>query len=278
VTDKWIYQYGGSQRIGLRRVSDEGVKPKQLDLPDSKIIEFQKQLELPLVWEDVRTWGNPQLKPPQSDARYFHGDTYRLFKAIIGTEFTRTYALWKQKLLEAKTDETELLIVASLELEAMKLNIKNVQGYIAVRIECSERRIARLLELISIDRMQDEVINFADLHQSTYSIGEGSVSNWYPSKKEIEAKMAKIPRPCAAVLDNHCFDMLTHPKRFSGKLPICPSCHEKLADRSGVIEFWLLSEINTIRTTLRNEAIEACFEDHYGVMSVDELENYLDAS
>jgi hypothetical protein len=234
------------------------------------------QLKLPLRWyDDVRAWGNPHLKPPKSDAVYFGEDTYTLMRDVIGAEFSRTYALWRQNKIQAHTNDEELLEVAALEIEAKKLNIKDVQIYIAVRIGCSQQRVSLLLQLISIDRMTDEYGNFWYTGSNLPFIGDGEEIQWSPPQEMIRKKKLAIPRICAGGFNNCSGDST------NGKVPMCFNCHtHALRNYGSSFDYpeWLQSEIRRIETEHYAAARDACYKDRYGTLSLDEVEFYLDAS
>lgn len=226
------------------------------------------------VWDDVWMWGNPLDEHPHSDARYFHGNTYALLRDVIKNEWLRTYALWRRDTIDSKTDKDELLEVMYYLREATGGKYKNVHDYIAARLGCSRQRVARLLLLISIDIFQEEKSNFGHIDQNMASISVETDTTWKPSETAIQRKKLSVSRICAYG-DKGCTG-----ESKSGKVPFCLSCHKKASHKFGLMTSypeWLLAEIERIRNEHYKLSVDACYEDHHGTISIDELESYLDA-
>jgi len=227
-------------------------------------------------WDDCWMWGSePLVKHPHSDARYFHGVSDTLLRKIIDREWIRTYSLWRRDMIAIKTDENELLEVMALFIEAHQGNYKNVQDYIAVRIGCSQPRVSRLLRMINIDIFLDEMNNYEYINQNMAFISSEAIdSTWKPSEKVIQRKKLSMPRICAGGFEGCTGDST------SGKIPLCLPCHKKASQDYGLMisyPHWLLAEIERIRNEHYKATVDACYEDHHGTMSIDELESYLDA-
>ena len=128
--------------------------------------------------------------------------------------------------------------------------------------------------LISFARIEEEIRAYEYLGETSYGISEGQMQNWYPSKKEIEHKAASIPRMCA-VGHKGCKG-----ETRNGKVAICYNCHVKLKTESpfSLLPDWIVSEEKRIRREHYKEAVNACFEDYYGTVSIDEYEYYSDAA
>ena len=222
-------------------------------------------------WDDCWVWGNPLDEHPHSYARYFHGNAYSLLREVVKNEWLRTYALWRAFTIDTRTDKDELLEVFYYFKEATEGNYKNVHEYIAARIGCSRQRVARLLSLVSIEIYQEEISSYGHIRQNVHSINERADTTWKPSPKEVRRKMAGIKRICAGGFDGCLEDSTT------GKVPLCLPCHHKVNNQYGSMPHWLLEEIKRIENEHYKAARDACYEDHHGTMSIDELESYLDA-
>lgn len=221
-------------------------------------------------FDNVWQWGNPFLR--KSDARFLGGASYTVLRQIVAVEFLRTFTLWQNDIIRAETDESELIRVMFLERDAIRNDEKQVQAWIARQLNTSQARVSRLLLLASFLLMGAELTNYEYVATNTYSIDESQLTKWYPSQKEIEKKMASIPRICAAGYDG-CKGHTN-----TGKLAICYPCHVKIvADGKGMPR-WAIEEETRIRRDHYHQAVNACFEDYYGTISLDEAEAYLDAA
>ena len=154
----------------------------------------------------------------------------------------------------------------------MRSGVKDIQSYIAHRLNTSQPRVSRLLTLASITKTGEELTDYEYEPVKTSFISDTSLTNWYPSQKQIKKKMASIPRICAAGYEG-CKGTTN-----SGKLAICYPCHVKIiADGKGMPQ-WAIEEESRIRRDHYKVAVDACFEDYYGTISIDEAESYLDAA
>jgi hypothetical protein len=254
---EWVYTYDEEgRRVGLINKT-EG------------LTECKKHLTPP--FSSPWFWGNAILK--ESYADHLLGDNYGVLRRITSIQFAKTIATWLAQTISANTNNKELIHVMELEQYAKLHNIKPVRPFIASRIGCSDRRVHDLLRLSSLSYLDEELSNFAIFVETSYSISEGQLHDWYPSKKEIEHKAASIPRICSVGYDR-CSGTTQN-----GKLAICYNCHKKLKMNNmlNLLPDWIVSEESRIRREHYNEAVNACFEDHYGTASVDTQSFYLDA-
>ena len=234
-------------------------------------------MSTPNPFDNVWFWGNPIIKPPKSYASALIGDTYGNLRLVTSSNFGRLLPLWARALLEVQSDEVELLKAKLYEQEARSYGVPRIQEYIADKLGTSQQRVSRLLLLISIANMDEQLTDFGYDYVTSPSISESGIDSWYPSRKKIKAMMATMQKPCAATLSN-CYDLCFPQKRFSSKLPICPACHRELANDNSITPFWVLAEVTRIETQHRKEAIELCFKERYGTISIDEADSYLDAA
>jgi len=210
-----------------------------------------------------------------SDSRFMYEAHYGLLRRVVDKEFGRTLTLWYQDCIQLKTDKDELLKVLALEHEAKRLNIQDIQEYIAVRIERSQPTVSRLLELISLAYTHNELTISEYLGDNVAFIGDGEEISWKPSRKEIERKKKSIPRICAGSFDG------CKGESGNGALPLCKPCHQKALSQYGssfMFPDWLQSEINRIRREHYELVKDACYKDYYGTASIEETEHYLDAA
>lgn len=145
--------------------------------------------------------------------------------------------------------------------EALCKGIDAPVGYVASKLGIEPHSASELLKRAKIRHSSEK----------SHSINRGLL--YEPTKKEIRHKMAQLPRPCAAGYQG-CRGNTQH-----GKVALCYPCHVKVKSNAddALMPEWLISEIKRIESEHRKAAIEACYHDHYGTVSLDELENYLNA-
>lgn len=228
------------------------------------------------IFDNVWFWGNPLLKPPKSYASHLIDATYGVLRVVTSQNFARCLSHWRRDAMQVETNDYELLLVKLLEEQAINDGVANVQQYIADRLnpQCSARRVSRLLRLISIANMDDELATYGNIVETSYSMDDGGTASWYPSKQEIERKAASIPRICAGGMDG-CLG-----ETRNGKLALCYPCHVKLKTVSpfALLGEWYIQEENRLRREHYKQAVDACFKDHYGTISIDEYESYMEAA
>lgn len=222
------------------------------------------------IFDDVWFWGNPLTR--KSYMYNLHGATYMLLREMTSQEFARTFPIWLRAQVKVDTNKDELLKVVEYSQEADKYKIQRKQEYIAHRLGCSQQRVSQLLLIVRID---EAVKNYWYEPDTSYSVSEDKIEQWYPSKKQIEHKMASLPRICALGLSQRCTGYTN-----DSKLSICYACHTKVKteDSQMLLSEWVIEEENRIRREHYQKAVDACFADHYGTISIEEADSYLDAA
>lgn len=145
--------------------------------------------------------------------------------------------------------------------EAVKCGIPPV-NYVAKRLGIKQNSASELIKRAKI-RYIDE--NF-------HSMDEGILITYNPTEQEIKRKMASIPRICAGSFDG-CLG-----ETRNGKVALCFPCHVRLKVEYPLIPEWYISEAQRIESEHRKLAINACHKDHYGTVSIEEYESYMDAA
>lgn len=231
-------------------------------------------------FDSVWTWGDPMgtatypKGKPRSYADALVGSQWLNMRIVTRKEFYRTLYLWQDMLHRRNGDIDLLHKVLELDIEAKRLGITNVQEYIAEGIDRTRQAVSLYQQMIDMDAIQQELAtNYLHNDEKLPSIYDGSeATNWQPSEKEIRKKRVSIPRMCAAGYDG-CKGDTRH-----GKIAICYSCHVKVVNEGRGMPEWLLEEMRRIERDHRKETINACYEDHYGTISIDEADSYLDAA
>ena len=224
-------------------------------------------------FDDVWTWGNPLLHPPQSNAAEFEGYVfYRTMATVVRRNFWKTRRAWLRMCDHMQVHEDHLIEIAMLDREAKELDMNPVR-YIANRIGKSERTVYRYLELIDLT-IAAEVLP-TDFGEKSNFIPLDSVdTSWKPSAEMIQRKRLAVPRMCAAGMPG-CSAYTA-----SGNYPLCLSCSKHFPmDKQDTWEErtkqWLLPEIRRIENEHRNQVIEILYEEHHNMVSGD-VQEYAD--
>lgn len=230
-------------------------------------------------FNNVWVWGDPMGAStyPKGKARSYAddmlGSQWLVMRTVTRKEFYRTLQLWRDLLHQRNGDIDLLHKVLEYDLEAKRLNVRNVQAYIADRVDRSQPAIHKYLQMIDIAALESELSNnYLYNDGKSHIVYDSAVSTWKPSKAEIRLKMAHIPRDCAAGYDG------CKGNTQNGKFAICYPCHVKVSNDGKGFPEWLLSETRRIENDHRKYAVNACYEDHYGTISIDEADSYLDAA
>ena len=272
-TNEWIYRYQGDERVGLIEITAE----KTRTIPEQQAHNTQRNWTFDP--DDVWLYGDPMgtatypKGKPKSYADALVGSQWQVMRIVTRKEFYRTLYKW-QELLHQRNGDIDLLHeVLKYDIEAKRNGISNVQEYIASRIDRTRQAVSLYQQMIDMNAIQDELAtNYLHNDENSAFIIDGSQSTWQPSKRTVERKISTIPRDCAAGYDG------CKGNTQNGKLALCYPCHVKVVNEGQGMPEWLLSEMTRIRRDHYHQAVNACYEDYYGTMSLDEAETYLDAA